>query len=258
MRSDFRLIRLLVTFATQPLTKRIRAFATSMLFEKTDRPDCIDTLHWRPHKTVNEIDVVDHQIQHDADIQATWLVTSDSIRFDELWLRYLICECGDYGVESLEVSDLKHEIFGARKIDELAGLFHRCGERLFQKHVDAALQKRAGNIKVRRCGCGNYDRRDLTVQFTIVLRGVHSQPGSYRMRALSVDVDDGNQLRFRQRGKLFGVALTLNTDSYNGCLDRPQLTADNHSKVGARGCRNSVNRRARGVSGDVIWTSETK
>ena len=183
-----------------------------------------------------------HQIQHDADIQTTRLVTCDAIRFDELRLRYLIRECNDNGVEALEVSDLQHETVGLRKIDQFAGVFHLCGKRLFQKHVDAALQQRAGNFKVRRRGCGNNDRSDLTDQTTIVLRSVHSQPASYRMRTAAFDIDDVDQLRCRQRGELFGVAPTLNADSYDCCLDRTHLTADQRSGV-TTGCRrfSSVN-----------------
>ena len=59
-----------------------------------------------PHKTVNEIDIVDHQIKHDTDIQGARFEGRNSMRLNELWFFNVFRERNHDGIEPLEVSDL--------------------------------------------------------------------------------------------------------------------------------------------------------
>jgi hypothetical protein len=82
LRSVFRLTRLAVTLATQPFSKRSRALAMSISPENTGVPiasmrstGCHDHLH--------QVDVVDHQVEHDIDVGAALLERRQAVALDE-------------------------------------------------------------------------------------------------------------------------------------------------------------------------------
>ncbi len=157
-------------------------------------PHCVDTLHRRAYETVDEIDIVDHQIQHYAHIESTRLVGCDPVRLDELWLIHVFRESYDSRIEALEVSYLQHERFFCRQFDEFMGLVHRGCYRFLQQYVDAIIQQCARNLEMRRRRRGDRDRADIADQVVIIQRIFHAEPRGDGTRTITVDVDDPDEL----------------------------------------------------------------
>ncbi len=59
---------------------------------------------------LHDVDVVDHQIQHDVHIGAALLVRRESMTLDEAWRFQMRLGGEDRRVETLEMPDLEHDI----------------------------------------------------------------------------------------------------------------------------------------------------
>ncbi len=100
----------------------------------------------------------------------------------------------DRGVESLEVSNLKHAPLPPGEVDELACLLGSLGDGLLDQHVGTSAQEVARNGKVRRRRCHDADRVHGPEQLAIVRKTACRDLRPNGVPRLLPGVDDGYQL----------------------------------------------------------------
>ena len=78
--------------------------------------DGIDRLNRRTDEMQNDLEIVDHQIEHDADVGAAIRVRRKPMRLDETRMSQTLFECAEHRIETLHVTNLQDEIFAARRV----------------------------------------------------------------------------------------------------------------------------------------------
>ena len=142
--------RLAVMFATAPASKVMRAFAMSTNGVSTGTPtaDTCDTPP--PDERAHEVDVVDHQVEHDRDVGAARIERRQPVALDEPRV-VDVRQRGAHGaIEPLDVAGLQHRARAPRDREQRVGFLDRRRDRLFDQHVQPALERRRGDGVVRR------------------------------------------------------------------------------------------------------------
>src|SRR5216684_4415963 len=78
-------------------------------YRQPDRPNFPDR---RIRERQNDVEVVNHQVQHDVDIQRAWGEDAEAVNLEEHWLSQQGGGRAYSGVETLEMSGLGDEIAG--------------------------------------------------------------------------------------------------------------------------------------------------
>ncbi len=71
-------------------------------------------------------------------------------------------------IESFDVPDLQHRVAAARRGHQFVGFANAAGQRLFDQHVQAAIEKFQRDVVVRARRSGDDRRVDLFQQFVMV------------------------------------------------------------------------------------------
>ena len=124
--------------------------------------------HVGPDQVKHQIDVVNHQVQHGADIGRTSGERADPGRLDESRLIEIGLGGDQRRIESFDVPDLQHGLAAAGRGDQIVGLAHAAGQRLFDQDVQAAIEKRQCDVAMRVGGGGDDRRVDFVDQVVIV------------------------------------------------------------------------------------------
>ena len=99
--------RLAVTFATQPVLHVMRAFATSSWPPRRDTPHGLHVHRLAADDVVEDVEIVDHEIHHDAYVLGARAVGGETMHLDvERLFAEAIGRRHD-GVEALDVADLQ-------------------------------------------------------------------------------------------------------------------------------------------------------
>src|SRR5438105_5602357 len=76
--------------------------------------DCTDLLHRSRNQTEHDVDIVNHEVENDINIQTSRRKRGKPVNFEELWpCCNLAGESHDW-IESLHVTDLQHAIVSRR------------------------------------------------------------------------------------------------------------------------------------------------
>jgi hypothetical protein len=103
-----------------------------------------------PTKVRTEVDVVNHEIEHDGDVRAARIERREPVALDEARLLDVRQRRANRAIESLDVPGLHERTRAAARWRELIGLVQGRGDRLLDQHVNAALQRRGRGGEVRR------------------------------------------------------------------------------------------------------------
>ena len=95
--------------ATQPFSKRMRALAMSSRRLNTGTPTASIDLDRRPNEMQNDFEIVNHEIEDDADIGAAIGKRREPMRLDETRMSESCLERAEHGIETLDVADLQDE-----------------------------------------------------------------------------------------------------------------------------------------------------
>src|SRR5947209_8833345 len=96
----------------------------------------------------NDLEIVNHQIEHDADVGAAIWIRRESMRFDETRMRQSRLERAQDRIESLDVTNLKDQLIPRgqfRQLGRVRGIFR---DRFLDQQMFATLQKRKRNCMV--------------------------------------------------------------------------------------------------------------
>src|SRR5437868_1183260 len=116
-----------------------------------------DLMRLRPDQGEEQVDVVNHQIEHDGDVGAARAERRQPFAVDEP--RSLdVRQRGAYrAIEPLDVTDLNQHSLLAGEIEECICLFESCRDRLFDEDVLPARDRGAGDVEMRRRGHDYHD-----------------------------------------------------------------------------------------------------
>ncbi len=126
---------------------------------KNRKTDCAHFFYWGIHKRQNDVQIVDHEVEHNINIERARREYAQAVNFEEHWLRKQR-NCGANGrIEALEMSDLHDAFVPRRDLDQFVGFRQGSRERLFNQDVDAGFHESAGNGEMmhrrRGDGCGS-------------------------------------------------------------------------------------------------------
>src|SRR5450759_390525 len=117
-----------------------------------------DVAGFRADQREEQVDVVDHEIEHHGDIRAPRAERRQSLAVDEPWHLHVWKRCTHRPIEPLDVANLDHHASFPGELEESIGLFQRRRDRLFDEDVLAALDSRARDGEMRRGGHDDDDR----------------------------------------------------------------------------------------------------
>ena len=130
--------RLAVMFATAPDSKVRRAFAMSTDGVSTGTPDRAHRRRRAADERVHEVDVVDHEVEHDRDVGPARIERRQAVALDEPRRVDVRQRGADRAIEPLDVARLHQRAVRARERQHLVGLVERRRDRLLDQRMDAA------------------------------------------------------------------------------------------------------------------------
>lgn len=106
----------------------------------------------------HDVEVVNHQIQHDADVHGAGWVGREAMAFDELGFGRGGLEKFENGIEPLDVADLENEIFLEREFAEFGGLRGFASHWFLDEDVFTGGEELLGDFVMRGGGRGDVQR----------------------------------------------------------------------------------------------------
>ena len=119
----------------------------------------------------DQVEVVDHEIEHDGDVGAARLEGGEALALEVERMVQQRLRGPQRLVEALDVPDLQLDALPRRLGDQLVGLAHGGGERLFHEHGHAAPQHLQTDLGVVRRGDGDGDGAHRPEQLVQVVEG---------------------------------------------------------------------------------------
>ncbi len=89
---------------------------------------------------------MDHQIKHDADIDAARWIRREPVRLDEPRFGRDALEISENGIETFDVADLQNAVARLRELDQVCSLTGIVGHRFLNQQMLACPEKRFGKI----------------------------------------------------------------------------------------------------------------
>src|SRR5262249_1164347 len=124
--------------------------------------------HRAPYHGQHYIDIVNHEVHDDIDIQAPRSKYTEPVRLKEPGRSCYDPRRRYRGVEPLEVTDLQNGFTLLSKLHHVVGLFQRSRYRLFYQNRDAGFQEFAGDLMVENSWYRQADGIYTTYQFFVV------------------------------------------------------------------------------------------
>jgi len=113
----------------------------------------------RRNQTEHDVEVVDHEVEHDVYVERAGGEDAESVRLEEHGFVQMLVGSGDGGVEPLKVTDLHDPPVLVGQFEDAVGIFEACCEGFLDQQVYACSQKWrcSGGVMNRR----NADRRGV-------------------------------------------------------------------------------------------------
>ena len=100
----------------------MRALADIDLFREHRRADGIDARDRRADDRLHDVDVVNHEVEHDIDVGAALPIRREPVALNEPRRVQIRLRGQDRGVEALEMPDLEDPLLPRRELDQLRAL----------------------------------------------------------------------------------------------------------------------------------------
>jgi len=168
-------------------------------------PQGLDLAHPRPRHGQHQVEVVDHQVEHHADVRGAEGEGAAAHGFDVLRIGQVGKNGVDCRVEALDVPDLQDDAAVLGGADQLIGLHRGGAERFFHEQVHAPAEQFQGHGMMEAGRRGDDGGVDLTHQRPMVGQGLRAAFGGELAAARLDRVHDGSQLDVGHSGQLLGV-----------------------------------------------------
>jgi len=107
--------------------------------------DGADFAHGRGGKGKNDVEVVDHEVEDDVNIEGTGREDAEAMRLKEHGALETRGDRKHRGIEALEVAGLNDKLSAFGAGNEVVGLGEICGQGLFDEQVDAGIEEPHGD-----------------------------------------------------------------------------------------------------------------
>ena len=151
--------------ATQPFLKTIRALQMSSASPVMLTPVASILATFALGQLQHDVDVVDHHVQHDADVDAAEGHGADACDLDESRLNLEARHCPDRGVESFDMTHLYGNTGRDGAIDDPPALGDVLGEGFFDEAGNAAVETPDGRVGMTGGRDGDGRGTDFIRQF---------------------------------------------------------------------------------------------
>ena len=115
----------------------------------TGTPTASMALTSSPTRFEHEVEIMDHQVEHDIDVEAALGKRAQSVNFDESGLPNQRPHPFHRRIEALRVTDRQDDPAAPGQLEQPIGIRRRRRHRLFDQHVHAALEERLGDLEMR-------------------------------------------------------------------------------------------------------------
>ena len=142
-----------------------------------------------------DVEVVDHHVVDDVDVEAARRKNAEAMDFEKHRARDDFSDGDDGGIEAFDVADLKNAATAFRCGDERVGFVERCGDGLFDEHVDSGCEDAGADARVLGCRNGEADGVDAIGRECVeVAKNAGAEFRSNFLRAFGVGIDDADEL----------------------------------------------------------------
>ena len=222
---------------------------------QSDRPHFFDR---RLRKRQHDVEIVDHQIQHNIHIQRPRSKHAQPVHLKKHGLRQQRNRGPHRRIEALQMPHLRDPLVRSRKRNQLLGLRQRARQRLLDQHIHASLHQLAGDAQVMQCGTRHRSGLQLAMRGQHLMHraeGLAPELARYLVRAARVRIDHSQQphrlpllLQFLVDS---GMVASENAHAHDGDGDR---TVRWQEKFSMAGCRKQI---VNGIPGKSIWISRS-
>ncbi len=168
------------------------------------------------HHREQDVQVVDHQVEDDVNVQAAFGELAQTVDLEELRLDKERRERSDGRIEPLQMSDLQEHPCLARTTNHALGFLQRARYRFLDKDGHAVFQELARDLTVALGRDGDAHSIHLTEQLAIVGVMADGILGGDRFASHTVDVANTDKHRFRKRSVDSRMLFPNTPDADNG------------------------------------------
>jgi hypothetical protein len=93
----------------------------------------------------HDVEVVNHEVEHDIDVERARREDGEPVDFEEEWTAEQLLRGGHGGVEAFEVADLHDALMLGSEREDVVGFGEGGGEGLFDQAVDAGGEELGGD-----------------------------------------------------------------------------------------------------------------
>ena len=214
MRTLSVLTRLAVKLATAPGFKLQAHVGDIHLGREDGQADGADFDHLRFGEGEHDIEVVDHEVEHDVDIEGARGKDAEPVHLKEHGAVEKRLDGGDGGVKAFQVTDLQDAMTIRSEGDQLVGLFQSRCDGLLDQNVDSRFENRGRDVKMR--GSGNADAGRVDSQAGTSGGEALLQAGIHRNRVLGTQGSGSRRIRidYGSKGDLRSCILQLAEDAH--------------------------------------------
>jgi hypothetical protein len=157
--------------------------------------DGVQIVDMTANERTDEIDVVNHEIQHDGHISAARVERGKPVALDEARCINERKRAANGAIEPLDVPRLNQCAGAFGDSEQIVGLVQCRGDRLLNHHVDAALERRLRDRVMADRGDDNRDGLDLIEQSPQRGDCRNAQLRAHLPRAIRTDLMEADQPR---------------------------------------------------------------
>ena len=157
--------------------------------------DGLEINDWRIDEREQDVEVVDHDVIDDVDIEAARRKNAEAMDFEKHRARDDFSDGDDGGIEAFDVADLKNAAAAFCGGNERVGFIERCGDGLFDEDVDSRCEDAGADTRVLGSRDGEADGVNaIGGERVEVAKNAGAEFRGNFLCAVGVGIDDADEL----------------------------------------------------------------
>jgi len=188
--------------------------------------DGANFLYFGLHKGQDDVEVVNHEVEDDVDIERARAEDAEPMNLEEHGLAEQRQRGANRGIEALQVSDLRDALVLGGNLDEFVSLRKSGGDRLFDENVDAGFHQRARDVKMKDGRHSDRSRLHFTVRGEHLVDGAKGLAAEFARDGVGtrgIGIDDSDETHFAgllQRVIEASVVASERADTDDGYIEQ--------------------------------------
>ena len=101
----------------------------------------VNMAYRRLHQAEYDVEIVDHEVEDDVDIERAWTENAQTMRLEKHWPVQVRLDGGDGGIEPLEMSDLQDAVMLPGEVNQLVSFLNIGRYGFFDEQIDSSFEK---------------------------------------------------------------------------------------------------------------------